>query len=104
MLYILELKKVIDIILWQVGSSDGKINYNSYGNADDWARGEAGIKWTYLIELPPPRTAFTPSQQSRGFLLPPKEIIPVAYSVFQGFIDMISNIKQLGYGKLWAVL
>ena len=37
----------------QVGSADGKINYNSYGNSNDWAKAEAGIKWTYLIELPP---------------------------------------------------
>jgi len=86
--------------VYEVGSSDGKINYNSFGNADDWARGEAGIKWTYLIELPPARNAFPPSKQIRGFLLPAKEIVPVAYSVFQGFQQMISSIRQLGYGKV----
>ena len=79
----------------QVGSSDGKINYNSYGNADDWARGKMGIKWTYLIELPPARNAVPKFNQVRGFILPSKEIVPVAYSVFQGFLHMISNIKQL---------
>ena len=91
-----QLDNIFNVIFFQVGSSDGKINYNSYGNADDWARGEMGIKWTYLIELPPTRNRFPPSQQIRGFLLSPKEIVPVAYTVFQGFLNMISNIKKLG--------
>ena len=88
------------LFLYKVGSSDGKINYNSYGNADDWARGVVGIKWTFLIELPPARNLFSPAQQIRGFMLPSKQILPVASSVFQGFQQMISSIRQLGFGKL----
>ena len=39
------------------------IQYSATGGSDDWARGVAGIKWVYLIELPGKGT---------GFLLPPR--------------------------------
>ena len=84
---------------YKIGTA-ADIQYLASGGSDDWARGVAGIKWTFLIELPPHRKAFSPTQQIRGFLLPSKQILPVANSVFQGFQQMISSIRQLGYGKV----
>ncbi len=65
------------------------INYIATGGSDDWARGEAGITWVFLMELP--------DQGFYGFLLHPKEIIPTGRSVFQGFRAAISEIKFFGY-------
>lgn len=65
--------------------STPSINYLASGGSDDWARGGAGIKWVFLMELP--------DRGFKGFLLPPREIIPVAKSVFQGFRSAISEIS-----------
>ena len=75
-------------MIMQVGSTPS-INYLASGGSDDWARGGAGIKWVFLMELP--------DRGFKGFLLPPREIIPVAKSVFQGFRAAISEINHFGY-------
>ena len=56
--------------------------YNSYGGSTDWAKVVAGIKWTFLVELPP---SHDQAKAPQGFILPPNNIIPVARSVFEGF-------------------
>ena len=56
--------------------------YNAYGTTIDWARSEAEIKWTFLLELPP---SHRQARAPKGFLLPSRYIIPVAQSVFEGF-------------------
>lgn len=66
-----------------------QINYIATGGSDDWARGEAGIKWVFLMELP--------DRGFYGFLLNPREIIPTGQSVFQGFRAAISEITNFGY-------
>ena len=68
--------------------------YNSYGTALDWARSEAGIKWTFLLELPPSHKQAAPPY---GFLLSPRNIIPVAYSVFEGFKAVALDISNSIY-------
>jgi hypothetical protein len=62
--------------------------YNSYGTAMDWAK-ESGIKWTFLLELPP---SHREAKAPYGFLLPPNNIIPVAHSVFEGFRTVALDI------------
>merc|ERR1711997_889686 len=65
------------------------INYIASGGSDDWARGEAGIKWVFLMELP--------DKGFYGFLLPPRKIISAAKSVFQGLRAGISEINNIGH-------
>jgi len=62
---------------FSVGSSPD-INYYSNGGSDDWVRGELGIKWVFLLELPDRMGG------RHGFVLPAREIIPVGHSVFHG--------------------
>ena len=78
----------IYFFLLQVGATPN-INYIASGGSDDWARGEAGIKWVYLLELP--------DRGFYGFLLPPRKIISTAKSVFQGFRAGLAEINSFGY-------
>ena len=39
------------VAVYKVGSPPG-IQYLATGGSDDWAKGVAGIKWVFLIELP----------------------------------------------------
>jgi len=50
---------------YRVGSPP-QVQYMATGGSDDWARGEAGIKWVFLVELP--------DRGRYGFLLPPRFI------------------------------
>ena len=63
---------------YRVGSAPN-VNYMSHGGSDDWVRGNLGVKWVYLLELPDRKGG--PS----GFRLPSSQIIPTAYSVFHAF-------------------
>ncbi|XP_073978134.1 carboxypeptidase B-like [Rhodnius prolixus] len=54
---------------YSVGNS-AKLLYAASGGADDWAKGSAGIKYAYTIELR--------DQGSFGFVLPAQYIIPTA--------------------------
>ena len=58
-----------------VGSSP-KTQYLAAGGSDDWAKGDMGIKWVFLLELP--------DRGYYGFLLPAYHIKPTAESIFQG--------------------
>ena len=72
--------------------------YNSYGTTLDWAKSEAGIKWTFLLELPPThKQASFLKKHEHGFLLPSTRIIPVAHSVFEGFKAVASEIFNTIY-------
>ena len=68
--------------------------YNSYGTTIDWARSKVGIKWTFLVELPP---SHKQAKAPYGFLLPPTKIIPVAQSVFDGFRAVALDIYNTIY-------
>lgn len=50
---------------YKVGSA-ATVNYEAAGASDDWAKGEAGIKYSYTIELP--------DTGRNHFLLPPSRI------------------------------
>ena len=83
-------QSLIVALFFQIGSSDGILNYNSHGTSLDWAKGDAGIKWTFLVELPPThRRGVHPSQ---GFILPSRHILPVVHSVFDGFKMVAAEI------------
>ena len=75
------------------------INYFASGGSDDWARGEAGIKWVYLMELPDSTNGL-----HGGFLLPARYIIPTGQSVFQGFRAAISEINNYYYNAYSGVI
>ena len=67
----------------------GSAPYTQYlaaGGADDWARGEMGIKWVFLIELPDTGTF--------GFLLPANKIVPTGQSVFEGIRALAVTIRH----------
>lgn len=61
------------------------IQYSATGGSDDWARGVAGIKWVYLIELP---------GKGKGFLIPPRFILPVARSNMEGLSNLAAQIYK----------
>jgi len=59
--------------------------YRVAGASDDWARGEAGIKWVLLFELP---------GGVYGFLLPPRYITSVGSSIMAGVEAMVGHIAS----------
>ena len=63
------------VYLFQVGTSPD-IQYLASGGSDDWMKGVAGIKWVFLFELP--------DKGHHGFLLPARNIVPVAQGVLVG--------------------
>nr|CAD7578665.1 unnamed protein product [Timema californicum] len=58
---------------YQIGSSTSLL-YPSSGGSDDWAKGVAGIKYAYTVELR--------DRGSYGFLLPASQIIPTGKETF----------------------
>jgi len=69
---------------YEIGTA-ADIQYLASGGSDDWARGVAGIKWVYLIELP---------GKGHGFLLPPARIKAVAASSFAGLRGLVTAISR----------
>jgi hypothetical protein len=67
---------------YKIGTASD-IQYTASGGSDDWARGVAGIKWVYLIELP---------GKGFGFLLPPRQIRHVARTSLAGLNGLLSSI------------
>jgi len=53
--------------------------YEAAGGSDDWAKGKAGIKYVYCLELRPSGDA-----AGNGFILPPNQIIPTAEETWAG--------------------
>ena len=54
------------------------------GGSDDWAKGGAGIKYSYTVELP--------DTGSYGFLLPSSRIEKVGRETTAGFIAMFRKL------------
>jgi len=69
---------------YKIGTASD-IQYEASGGSDDWARGGAGIKWVYLIELPGRR---------HGFLLPPKHIKHVARTSMAALHSLAAAIAE----------
>merc|ERR1719412_1305942 len=75
-------------INYSVGSAP-RTQYLAAGGSDDWARGEMGIKWVFLIELPDKGTF--------GFLLPANSIKPTGRSILQGIRLMAVKVSRKLY-------
>lgn len=74
---------------YDIGSST-TILYAAAGGSDDWAKGGAGVKYSYTIELRD--TGYW------GFLLPPEQIIPTGEETFEGF-KVVANFVKDNYSK-----
>ena len=60
--------------------------YPHAGGSDDWAKGKAGIEYSYTIELP--------DSGRYGFLLPAREIEPTAREAHAGVVAMIRELQR----------
>ncbi len=61
------------------------------GSSMDWATGVAGIDWSFTLELRPGSTDPDPDQ-SYGFVLPAKYIIPTASEAWAGIKTVCENL------------
>lgn len=57
------------------------------GGSDDWAKGKAGIKYSYTIELP--------DRGIYGFLLPADKIVPTGKELFTGVKSIVKSIVKI---------
>jgi hypothetical protein len=64
--------------------------YEAAGGSDDWAKGVAGIKYVYCLELRPEGDA-----PGNGFILPPNQIVPTAEETWAG----LSVVARAVLGK-----
>ncbi|XP_074657393.1 carboxypeptidase B-like [Tubulanus polymorphus] len=58
--------------------------YPAAGGSDDWAKGVAGIKYSYTIELP--------DNGRYGFALPPRYIEPVGRETWPAFVSLFKHV------------
>ncbi|XP_064599321.1 carboxypeptidase B-like [Liolophura sinensis] len=70
---------------YTVGPS-GCVLYPAAGGSDDWAKGVAGIKWSYTVELP--------DTGRYGFILPASWIEPVAVEIIAGMKKFASDLHS----------
>jgi len=68
---------------YKVGSA-AKMLYPASGGSDDWAKGGAGIKYSYTVELP--------DTGAYGFLLPSSRIESVGKETHAGFLAMFRKL------------
>ena len=66
-----------------VGNS-AKVLYPAAGGSDDWAHGEAGIPYSYTIELP----------GDDWFIVYRKNIRKVSEEAWRGTLSMIQSVKR----------
>uniref|UniRef100_A0A8D8VY90 Carboxypeptidase B n=2 Tax=Cacopsylla melanoneura TaxID=428564 RepID=A0A8D8VY90_9HEMI len=69
----IEALKKVNGIHYDIGSSTSLL-YATAGSSDDWAKGRAGIKYSYTVELR--------DKGSHGFLLPASQILPTGREIF----------------------
>merc|ERR1719260_352097 len=69
---------------YSVGSA-AKVLYPAAGGSDDWAKGGAGIPYSYTIELPDTGTY--------GFLLPANNIYSVAEEALAATLAMVKDLQ-----------
>lgn len=60
--------------------------YSASGGSDDWAHGILGVRFAYLIELPPCESC------TEEFILPPSRIRSVGRETWQGVIAVATHI------------
>jgi len=68
---------------YTVGSA-AKVLYPAAGGSDDWAKGGAGIRYSYTIELP--------DTGAHGFILPANKIASVARQALNAVISMTESL------------
>ncbi|XP_050426299.1 carboxypeptidase B-like isoform X2 [Adelges cooleyi] len=71
---------------YQLGTSPTLL-YATSGSSDDWAKGKAGIKYSYTIELP--------DTGLYGFLLPAEKIVPTGKEIFTGIKSIAKSIIKI---------
>lgn len=64
--------------------------YSASGGAEDWAKKELGIKFSYLIELRPADRG-----NYNGFLLDEREILPTGHETFEGIKVVADAVIEL---------
>ncbi|XP_064640884.1 carboxypeptidase B-like [Lineus longissimus] len=68
---------------YKVGTSTNVL-YAAAGGSDDWAKGVAGIKYSYTVELP--------DDGRHGFVLPAREIRPVGVETYAGVKELFKAV------------
>ena len=71
---------------YTIGSA-AKMLYPAAGGSDDWARGGAGIKYSYTIELP--------DTGVHGFILPAKHIKSVGKEATAGVKGVLEELIRM---------
>lgn len=79
------LKKV-NGVTYQLGSA-AKMLYPASGGSDDWAKGGAGIKYSYTIELP--------DTGRHGFILPARFIRGVGFQAATVVKSMLGAVREI---------
>eukprot|EP00092_Neocalanus_flemingeri_P013120 GFUD01014138.1.p1 GENE.GFUD01014138.1~~GFUD01014138.1.p1 ORF type:complete len:338 (+),score=102.31 GFUD01014138.1:97-1110(+) len=69
---------------------------NAAGCSMGWAKGEAGARFAFTVELPPRREGFADNPQE-GFELPASEIEGVGEKVAAAVVTMVGRIAGFGY-------
>ncbi|KAK4016629.1 hypothetical protein OUZ56_031587 [Daphnia magna] len=72
---------------YEIGSGTVLLYPNS-GPSDDWAKGVAGIPYSYTIELRDKGPVY-------GFLLPPDQIIPSGIETWEAFKVIAENVAKM---------
>ena len=90
----------------QVGPA-AQVNYEASGASDDWAKGGAGIKFSYTIELPDTgrsvksgmmRHYFTDLISRYNFILPPSRISGTVTSASRAVRAMAAALARTPRG------
>ncbi|XP_042856915.1 carboxypeptidase B-like [Penaeus japonicus] len=72
---------------YDIGSSTNVL-YAAAGGSDDWAKGGAGVKYAYTVELR--------DTGNYGFVLPPDQIIPTGEETFEA-LKVVANYVRNNY-------
>ncbi|XP_001949019.4 carboxypeptidase B [Acyrthosiphon pisum] len=75
---------------YQLGTTPSLL-YTTSGCSDDWAKGKAGIKYSYTIELP--------DKGMYGFLLPAEKIVTTGKEIFTGIKSIAKSILKINSMK-----
>ncbi|XP_023932755.1 carboxypeptidase B [Lingula anatina] len=80
------LKATNGLDFWEVGTS-GDLLYSTSGASDDWAKGGAGIKYAFTLEL-------RPSSDRVGFVLPPDQIDESGSEMFAAMMAVAEEVAK----------
>jgi len=72
--------------VYDIGPTSHVLYYAS-GTSDSWAKGMAGIKYSYTVELR--------DRGRHGFLLPPREILPTSEEIWEGVKSVANSVMKI---------